>query len=239
MLGTAVGSVGALAVSLALLGARGETATVNVALALALCIVAGVAVGGRAAGIVSSVVAAGAFDLLHTQPYGSPRIARPGDLLTTGLLLGVGLLAGQLAVRSDRSRRRLHETRRAVTRLQGVTALTAAHTMSGDAMADAVAAEIRELLSLRDCWFERPPFVARFPELGSRGVLATTVWHYTPEGFELPAGGVELPVVSGDELLGRLLLVPEPGVGISVERRVVAVALADQLAGYLVARPAA
>ena len=49
-------------------------------------------------------------------------------------------------------------------------------------------------------------------------------------GFELPAGGVELPVLARGQHIGRFVLVPTPGHSASLEERLVAVAIADQVA---------
>jgi hypothetical protein len=51
--------------------------------------------------------------------------------------------------------------------------------------------------------------------------------------FALPTEGVELVVVGGGRQLGRFVLTPRPDVGVSLDRRVVAVALADQLGAAL------
>src|SRR5205807_918540 len=53
--------------------------------------------------------------------------------------------------------------------------------------------------------------------------------------FTLPEEGVELPVLGRGRLLGRLVLEPEPDVGVSIEERVVAIALSDQLGVALAA----
>jgi hypothetical protein len=50
--------------------------------------------------------------------------------------------------------------------------------------------------------------------------------------------GVRLPVVGGGQEIGSLLLDPDPNLGVTVEARLVAVALADQLGAALAARQA-
>ena len=49
-------------------------------------------------------------------------------------------------------------------------------------------------------------------------------------GFELPEQGVELPVLARGQHIGRFLLSPTSGVAVSLEQRLVAVAIADQVA---------
>jgi hypothetical protein len=55
--------------------------------------------------------------------------------------------------------------------------------------------------------------------------------------FELPRDGVELGVVAHGETVGRFVLEPSPGVGVSLEQRVVAIALADQVGQAIGAAP--
>ena len=69
------------------------------------------------------------------------------------------------------------------------------------------------------------------------GSLTTKEFHYTHEGFELTREGVEIPVRSGDRILGRFVLIPTPGVGISKDDRLVALTLADQV-GIVLGRAA-
>jgi len=52
-------------------------------------------------------------------------------------------------------------------------------------------------------------------------------------GFELPAEGVELPVYNRGHQVGRYVLKPSSGVGVSLEQRVVALGLADQVGAAL------
>jgi hypothetical protein len=54
-------------------------------------------------------------------------------------------------------------------------------------------------------------------------------------GFEIPPDGMELPVLGRGHLLGRFVLDPQPLTGVSLEERVVAVAVADQVGAVLAA----
>jgi hypothetical protein len=53
--------------------------------------------------------------------------------------------------------------------------------------------------------------------------------------FTLPGLGAEIPVVARGRDLGRLVLIPDVSVGVSLEERIVAVALVDQLGAALAA----
>lgn len=91
-----------------------------------------------------------------------------------------------------------------------------------------VTAELMETLHLRDCWFERPPYLAQFPTLERSGIVRSNRFRYTRDGFELPREGVVLPVIGPGGPAGRFVLLPTPGTGAAKERRLLAVALADQ-----------
>jgi hypothetical protein len=56
-------------------------------------------------------------------------------------------------------------------------------------------------------------------------------WGVQAMGF--PGREVELPVIARGETVGRFVLIPTPGEPVSFDRRVVAVALADQVGAAL------
>jgi hypothetical protein len=194
---------------------------------------------GVVLGVVGSIFTAAAFDFFHTRPFNTLKITNADDVETTILLLVVGLAAGEVATWAARLRARLHDEREQMRRLQRVAELAAiAEPDSLDALTDHVAAELQTVLRLRDCWFERPPHLGRFPVLDRVGDVEATVSHHRAEGLVLPADGVELPVVGAGRVLGRFVLIPQPRTGVSLERRLVAVTMADQVGAALAWRAA-
>jgi hypothetical protein len=91
---------------------------------------------------------------------------------------------------------------------------------------------------LQDCRFEPLPIddPRPSPVIGRHGGMAGVEPirfrrnHDGRAGFELPAGGVQLPVLAHGQRVGRFVLTPTPGIGVSLEQRLVAVAIADQVA---------
>jgi hypothetical protein len=78
-----------------------------------------------------------------------------------------------------------------------------------------------------------------YPRLEPTGAISgTNLVRYTKSGYELPLEGLELPVIVNEQIVGRFVMIPTPGVGVSVDRRMVAITLADQLSVVL-ARAAA
>jgi K+-sensing histidine kinase KdpD len=232
LVGTAIGSLGALFTAAALVGVRGDINNANVALVLVLFVLLGAVTGGRSAAVASAFVAAIAFDFFHTRPYNSLKISDGNDVLTTVLLLVVGLAVGEIAIRAQRMHSQRDDEQRQLRRMQRVAGLAAGGEGVDDLLL-AVTAELMETLELQNCWFERQPFLAAFPRLERSGVVQSTEHRYANGAFELPREGVELPVVASGKTLGRFVLIPTPGVGVPKERRLSAIALADQVGAAL------
>ena len=235
--GAAVGGLGALFAAAVLVPVRSSIGTANAALVLVLFVLVGAVIGGRSAGVASAVIAAMAFDFLHTKPYGSLKIADGRDILTAVLLVVVGIVIGEITLRADRIRAAGLRRGSGVKRIHRVAQL-AAEGLSAEDVILAVTAELTDTLHLRNCWFERAPFLGTLDAIDDAGALTSHEFRYTPTGFELPRDGVEIPVRSGAKLIGRFVLLPTPGVGVSVEERLVALALADQV-GIVLGRAAA
>jgi hypothetical protein len=72
------------------------------------------------------------------------------------------------------------------------------------------------------------------------GTVEATDHEWTGDGFVLPEYGVQLPVLEAGREVARLVLIGDPAVAVTLEDRVVAVALADQLgSAFAMARPEA
>jgi Domain of unknown function (DUF4118) len=221
-----------LAVGAALVLVRDDVDNANIALALVVTVVVGAQVGGRLAGAVAAVSAAATFDFFFTLPYLSLTIDSSDDVETTALLLIVGLFVGTISSRSRRAQVAATEARDEIRRVHRLAELA-----SGDLPAAAVIAaaedELTQLLELEECRFEAGPGAGGLPVLERSGALSGSRLVHNPNGFELPSGGTELPVLSRGRPVGRFILTPTKGVGLSLERRVVAVALADQVGGLI------
>ena len=93
-----------------LVAVRDHVARTNVALILAVVVVAAGAFGGRAAGMVAGMTAAASFDFFHTRPYLSLLIHDADDVEMTVLLVILGMVSGRLAWKAGVYRRH-RETR--------------------------------------------------------------------------------------------------------------------------------
>lgn len=237
----ALGALAPMAVAMALVGARDAIDNANMALILTAVVVAAGAIGGRGAGAIAAISAALSFDFFHTRPYLSLTIDSRDDMETTILLLIVGLTVGQLARRAHTAKAEAAAGRSELNRIHRLAGLVARGSAS-DEVVEAAQKELTDLLGLRECRFEAAPFdnVVDAPTLERQGMISGSRYRATRQGdleLELSPGGVVLPVLARGQLVGRFLLDPEPGAGASLEERIVAVALADQVGASLAATP--
>jgi K+-sensing histidine kinase KdpD len=205
----------------------------DAALALLLVVVAVAANGYRLAGYLAAVSAAVWFDFFLTRPYEHLSITRRADIETTILLLVIGAVVTELAVWG---RRQQATASRRAGYLDGISAAAravAAGESPGELM-DEVSGRLTELLSLRMCRFEYGKAgLGRPARLRSDGQVVTE--HRT---WDVPAEG--LPSDTDIELLehagvlqGRFLMRANPGARPSLERRLVAIAFAEQIGAAL------
>lgn len=228
MVGLAVGGIGPIAVGALLVPLRGEIDNTNLALILVFVVTVAAIVGGRGAGALAAVTSTFAFDFFLTRPFLSVGIDSADDIETALILLAVGLLVGEVAARGRRARRQHEHVAQAILRVHRV-AERIAHAASLDDVATMVKGELTALLGLFDCWIELPPFLWVLPRLERGGTLAASEHHWLGGGFALPQDGVELVVLDRGREVARLVLIGDPEVAVTLEERVVAVALADQL----------
>jgi Domain of unknown function (DUF4118) len=236
--GLAVAALGPIIVASLLVLVRDETASANTALVLVAVVVIAAALGGRWPGVIAALVSAICFDFFLTRPYGSLKIDDADDIVAAILLLVVGVIVGEVVVWAHRGHRQSRRGRDEIARLHRV-AEQVATGRSADQVLASVCTELTQSLSLRTCAFERPPFGARFPQLGRNGSIETPHRQFARGEFTLPHDGVEIPVLGRGRQLGRLVLVPEPDVGVSIEERIVAIAISDQLGAALAAESSA
>jgi hypothetical protein len=228
LVGLAFGALAPIVVSLILVPFRDELDNANLALILVLVVVVAAILGGRGAGALAAVMATLSFDFFLTRPFLSMDIETSDDIETVLILLGVGLLVGEMASRGRRSQRGRERAAEAILRVHRVADVIA----QGGAVDDVVGSvtrELRALLSLHDCWLEFHPFVYVMPCLERGGTIDESEHHYFDGGLALSEDGTELPVLEQGEQVARLVLIGNPEVAVTLEERVVAVALADQL----------
>lgn len=103
VLAAAGGAVGAVVVALALVPVRSAVGPASVALAVVLVIVGAAAYGGRVAAALASAAAALSFNFLHAAPLYSFHLRNTEDVVTSVLMVLVGIAVGEVAVRRFRT----------------------------------------------------------------------------------------------------------------------------------------
>ena len=226
--GLAIAIFGPLVLAAICVPLRTDIAPANLALFFVVVVALAGACGGRWPGAVAAVMSTLAYDAFLTRPYGSLKIDRAADLETAIVLLVIGLLASELMALVYRSRAASSRSRDRVSRLHRIADL-AARGATADEVMTAVRVELLELLSLRDCRFEEPPFANELPAIARDGSIEGGHRQWTGDELSLPAEGAVIEVVGRGSSFGRFVLVPDWNVGVSLEERVVAVTLVDQL----------
>lgn len=227
------------AAAAALIPARAYTDNANIALGLVVVVVAVATIGNRLATVISAVSAAVWFDFFQTRPYYSFTINTHDDVVNAVLLLLVGVVVGEIAIRMRRHLLAARTGSADISRLHAI-AETVAAGESPEIAVMSVAGELRYLFGLKDVMFERAPFeamprIARFERSGNV-IFGGMSWGVGTMG--LPGKYVELVVQGYGRVFGRYLLTPTPGKPVSFDRRIIAVALADQVAAAFIAETA-
>ena len=234
-IGAAIGALSIFVVAALLVPFRDRLPNADMALALVVPVLLAAAFGGRVAGVVTAIVAALTFDFWFTQPYLSLRISSKDDVWTFVFLVIVAMVAAEVGIRSRRGGAAARESRSELDRVLRVGELSARGADVDDVVSSA-RAELIGLFGLEECVFQAERSGPELPRLGSRGALegaALVSWG----DFLLPTGGVEVPVMGRGREHGRLVLYASAATRAPLEKRLVAVAIADEVGLTLAATP--
>jgi hypothetical protein len=221
--------------ALALVPFRSSVGGPVVVLVLVLAITASAAYGTVVAGIVASASASLSFDFWFAPPFNHLSIVGRNDVESTVLLFVIGAAVSALATHARRGAA-LAATRAGYLAMLHDFAEMVATGEPADFVVIRAAAELSQLLDLSDCQFEPTASDPRLPRLEAGGdvYLSGEPWDVGQLG--MPGRRVELLVESHGQSRGRFLLSPTPGRPITRDRRIVAVALADQVGAVLSGR---
>jgi hypothetical protein len=225
-----------MAVAVAWIPFREGNSTVDVALALVVVITVMGTTTRRSAVAAAALSSAVGFTFFDTAPYDRFAITRVPDVFTAVLLVVVGLLTGELAVRVARQGRTDRTQSGNLSRVQQAASLLA-HGEELVVMIGSVADDLTRLLDLRDCWFDAEPvepgawYVERDGEIRRsehRGPVLRSAYRRSDQ--------VALPVWGQGQVLGHFVLeVPRP-VELTRDQLLVAITLADQVGAALIAQ---
>ncbi len=221
-----------LCVAAILVPFRASFANTASALILVAVIVAVASLGNRVSGFVATVSATVWFDYFLTRPYEKLAITHRPDIETAVSLFVVGIIVTELAARNRHHHETATEEADFVTLIHDVSELATSGAPSREVVAR-VRNELVTLLHLRACRYESGAADEPVLQLEHDGrvFLGGRVWAVDRVG--LPGPEIELVVQGQGRVLGRFVMTPTPGYEVSYERRVVAVAIADQVGASL------
>jgi K+-sensing histidine kinase KdpD len=228
-----------LGAAAALIPLRDELVSTNIALLLVITVVAFAATGRRPASLLAAASAALGFNVFHTLPYLSLRIESRDDIETSVLLLVVGLVVGELALRGRRARAMVDQERQDLASISGLGALVATGE-DPDLVLLATSAELSHLLGLVDCRFESHPTDDRIlPVVHRDGTVRWGPTEWDAARWGLPSDGAVIPVWSHGHRRGRFVLTAPVALPMSTAQLAKAVALVDQAGASMTAQGAA
>ncbi|MGH9062122.1 MAG: DUF4118 domain-containing protein, partial [Acidimicrobiales bacterium] len=233
LLAVVCGTVVPLTVAVAWTPLRDHHPNVDVALALVIVVTALGVLASRTAVALGAISAGFGFAYFDTLPFDRLVVSKTSDLATGILMVAVGLLTGELALRVARQRRSAADGRGVGGGGGGDLDWirdTSAQLASGEelvVMLSSVCEELTRLLGLRDCAYDAGPVGDRQTRVERDG---TVTWP-GPDALE-----VSLPVWGQGHRLGQFVLHPTPGIPLGRHRLLVAVTLADQVGAALFAQ---
>jgi len=215
-----------LAVAAVLLPFRASWPGTNVALLLVVVVVA--AIGNRVAGALAAVWAAVWFDFFFTVPYYRFTIRSSADVTTAVLLLLTGLAVSQLAARARRLKIITVTDAGYLAQIHETASLAKSATIP-DVVVNRVKEQLVALLDLEEARFEYGSLLGHPPRLEPDGTVTMGRSRWDVELWGLPAEEVELRTFGNGRYYGRFMLKAKPGSKPSLQARLVAVSLADQV----------
>jgi K+-sensing histidine kinase KdpD len=232
-LAVVAGAIAPLVVAAVLVPFRATFASTAAALVMVIVIVAVAVSGPRIAGVVASASAALWFDFFLTRPYERFAISHRFDLETTLAIFVVGVLVTELAGRS-RQHWRAANTSTAYVEMIHCVAVLAADSAPLDEMVSHTADSLTRLLSLRACRFDKTLSEPPLAQIQSNGDVALVGIRWPAKEIGLPGPEAEIVATWRGRAVGRFVLTPTPGATVTMEQRIVSVALVDVFAAYLV-----
>ncbi|MFB9315668.1 DUF4118 domain-containing protein [Nocardioides plantarum] len=215
--------------------ARASISDANAVLLLVLVVVGAAATGRRAAGVVAALSSTVCFDLFLTEPYLRLTISDRDDVETAVLLTLVGVVVTEIAHWGIRQRTRASGRAGYLDGLVSAAAMAADGDVPPAVLTDIVGRQIGDVLGLDSCTFRAGP-PADHPRLRTDGSVTYEGREVDVDRSGLPTWDVvELPVRSGGTVRGTFVLTSASRqTWPTLEQRLVAVTLADQVGSALV-----
>jgi hypothetical protein len=198
-----------------------------------VAVIAPIAVfGNRVAGVVASLSGALWFDFFLTRPYDRFAISHRPDVETTIAIFVVGLIITELAGRSRHHWRAANDSTQYVSMIHTVAELAAA-SVPVDVIINQACNSLVPLLSLRSCRFEQSLVDPPLARIASNGDVVNVGMRWPAQEIGIPGPESEIVAQWRGQVQGRFVLTPTRGAPVTIEQRIVAVALVDVVAAYV------
>ena len=217
-----------LGVAAGLVPFRSSFANTASTLVLVAVVVAVAAIGNRMAGFLATLSATVWFDFFLTRPYLRLAITHRPDIETAISLFVVGIVVTELAARNRHHHEWANEESDYVGLIHSLSELSASGAPR-EVVIQRARTELIELLHLRACRFESESTGRSSIRIEPDGHVMLGGYLWQVDRMGLPGPELELLVQERGRTQGRFVLTPTPGFPVSLERRVVAVAIADQV----------
>jgi Domain of unknown function (DUF4118) len=224
--------MGPVVVAAILVPFRSSYASTAAALTVVVVIALLAVAGNRVSGVLASVSSAVWFDFFLTRPYDRFVISHRNDVETTIAIFVVGVIITELAARSRHHWRAANDSTEYVSMIHGVAALAAA-SVPVDVVIDQACISLVSLLSLHSCRFDRflsDPPLAR---IESTGDVVNVGMRWPAREIGIPGPESEIVAQWRGQVQGRFVVTPTRGAPVTLEQRIVAVALVDVVAAYV------
>jgi hypothetical protein len=144
----------------------------------------------------------------------------------------VGLIITELAGRSRHHFRAANDSTKHVSMIHGVAELAAA-SVPVDVILDNACSSLVALLSLRSCRFDRILSDPPLARITSNGEVVNVGMQWPTREIGIPGPESEILAQWRGQVQGRFVLTPTRGAPVALEQRIVAVALVDIVAAYV------
>jgi hypothetical protein len=235
-LAVAAAALAPIVIAAALVPFRGTLANTAAALTMVIVITAVAVIGPRLVGIVASASAALWFDFFLTVPYDRFAISHRPDLETTIAIFVVGVVVTELAARSRRHWQEANFATAYVAMIHGIAVLAADSAPVAEIIGQTTDSLI-QLLELRACRFDRALSEPPLAQIESNGDIALVGMRWPAREFGIPGPEAEIVAKWRGRVVGRFVVTPTPGVAVTLEQRIVAVAVVDVAAACLAGEP--
>jgi len=235
-LAVAAAALAPVVIAAVLVPFRGTFANTAAALTMVIVITAVAVIGPRLVGIVASASAALWFDFFLTSPYDRFAISHRPDLETTIAIFVVGVLVTELAARSRHHWQEANFAMAHVAMIHGIAVLAADSAPVAEIIGQTTDSLI-QLLELRACRFDRALSEPPLAQIESNGDIALVGMRWPTREFGIPGPEAEIVAKWRGRVVGRFVVTPTPGVAVTLEQRIVAVAVVDVAAACLAGEP--